>query len=106
MGRVMWRIEFEKMPWKEISSGVREKTHRGDSKQLRLVEFAAGFRETDWCERPHLGLVLEGEFTLEFRHRTERFAAGDGIFIGGSGEGRHRIAVGVGRALLILAEDI
>jgi hypothetical protein len=45
---------------------ARFKAHRRDGKQIRLLEFTAAFVEPDWCEKGHIGIVLEGAIELDF----------------------------------------
>jgi mannose-6-phosphate isomerase-like protein (cupin superfamily) len=49
--------------------------------------------EPHWCERGHAGLILEGQFQIEFADGTEVFNAGDGIAIPHGSEHRHRATV-------------
>jgi hygromycin-B 7''-O-kinase len=59
-------------------------------KILRLVEFTNEYVEQDWCFKDHIGCVLEGELEITFAGKTERFSAGDGIFISGGDKDRHK----------------
>jgi len=40
--------------------GARSKFFQQEDKQIRLVEFTDEFVEPDWCEKGHIGYVLEG----------------------------------------------
>jgi hypothetical protein len=37
---------------------------------MRLVEFTSAFVEPHWCQKAHLGLVLEGELEIDFNGHT------------------------------------
>jgi quercetin dioxygenase-like cupin family protein len=46
-----------------------------------------------WCEKGHVGYILEGEFEIEFDNTTHVFRQGDGLFIPDGAEHRHRARV-------------
>ncbi len=99
-------IDFEDIPWISKAPGIRSKTFRRDGKKIKLVEFTDGYLEEDWCSKPHFGFVLEGSFSIEFEDGLVHFAKGDGIFIQGGEENRHRALISKReRALLILFEQ-
>jgi quercetin dioxygenase-like cupin family protein len=78
------KIDFaalEWMEWADVGTG-RAKTALIPGSRVRLVQFSPGFRQTTWCDRDHVGYVLEGEMLTEFEDgRTIAFRAGDGIVI-------------------------
>ncbi len=45
--------------------------------RVRKVEYSEGFRLDHWCARGHVGLVLEGEFTIKLKNGNE-FVLGPG----------------------------
>ena len=63
-------FDFEEMEWTNGSVGMRYKKFIGGNQQLRLVEFSEGFIEPDWCLKGHAGIVLDGEFALDFARRA------------------------------------
>lgn len=98
------KIDFGALPWQKPAPGVRFKAAGRNGRKLRLVEFTRAHSEKDWCREQHIGWVLQGELEITFADRTERYRAGDGIFIlGGSGE-KHRARVISYRVRLVLVE--
>jgi catechol 2,3-dioxygenase-like lactoylglutathione lyase family enzyme len=74
-------VEFDKLEWESPAPGCRFKAFRRDGKQLRLAEFTPDFVEPDWCEKGHIGMVLNGELEIDFRGRLVRYLEGSAIFI-------------------------
>lgn len=96
---------ISRRPWEEPAKGVRFKAITRDGKRLRLVEFTSEFNEHEWRLKGHIGYVLDGELEIMFEHRTEKFSAGDGVFILGGDKEKHKAHI-IGRAVrLILVED-
>ncbi|MBN1163796.1 MAG: cupin domain-containing protein [Candidatus Krumholzibacteriota bacterium] len=83
------RIDFESISWESPIQGMRCKVKRGEGKQLRLVEYYPEMKP-HWCEKGHLGYMLEGEFEIEFDAETCRYAPGDGIVIPAGKAHRHQ----------------
>jgi ethanolamine utilization protein EutQ (cupin superfamily) len=100
------RVDFAALPWEEKAPGVRFKTLIRGNQRLRLVEFTNEFKDRDWCLKAHIGYVLEGELEITFDDAIERLAAGDGIFIAGGEQERHRAHVKGTLARLILVEEV
>lgn len=86
----MNRIAFDDLPWEVSAAGNRSKTQVLGSRQLRLVEFTPELDHPHWCERGHIGYVLEGELEIEFDRGALTFRAGDGISIPPGLLDRHR----------------
>lgn len=99
------KVDFATLPWEESAPGVRSKAMIRGNQRLRLVEFTDEFIERDWCLKAHTGYVLAGELEITFDDATERLLAGDGLFIAGGEQERHRAHVKGGVARLILVED-
>ena len=94
------RIDFDQYEWEYGSAGMRVKRVVRGGKQMRLVEIGPDFGEADWCEEGHTGVVLEGELEIHFDKTIERLSAGDGVFILGGREARHKSkAVGWSRSV-------
>ena len=99
-------IPFTKLPWESPAAGLRQKTAPCGGHRLRLVEFTDLFQESDWCRKLHIGYVLEGELILDFDGRMERFHPGDGFFLPGGEDHRHKAIVpSGGRALVLLVDE-
>ena len=86
-------IPFEDIDWKQVGPGVREKRNESKDGIVRLVEFAAGFVEPDWCTKQHVGYVIEGCLELRFESDAVELRRGQAIVIPGGGGGRHRARV-------------
>ena len=100
-----YKVDLKKMAWESPLGGLRFKAMKDDVKQLRLVEYG-GDMEPHWCEKGHIGYVLEGQFEITFEKEVAIFNPGDGIFIPPGAEHRHmgKALTDVVRAVMI--EDI
>jgi quercetin dioxygenase-like cupin family protein len=83
--------------------GVRAKSADQGGRQVRLVEFAPGFSEAEWCPKAHVGYVLAGCPEVVFAEGVEVFSQGDALVIP-AGD-RHRARVVEGPVRLFLLED-
>ncbi|MFQ5754383.1 MAG: cupin domain-containing protein [bacterium] len=99
-------VDIESMTWQERVPGARFKAFVRDGKQLRLVEISTELVEPDWCLRGHIGYVLQGEMEINFNGRLKKYKPGQGIFIPGGKEFKHKLRVLSQRVRLILVEDI
>jgi hypothetical protein len=97
-------IHPDDVPWTEPAKGVRYKSTTRNGRKARIVEFAAGFSDADWCRTAHTGYVLAGRLEIAFAEGPELFSAGDIIMIGESDE--HRAKVIDGPVRLFLVEDL
>jgi quercetin dioxygenase-like cupin family protein len=98
----MRRIIFDGCPWLEPAEGVRcRNVELGDGSLVRLVEFAPGFRETNWCGRAHVGYVLAGRMEIEFGDTVEEFSIGDVLAIDAGDIHRARVLDGPVRLFLV-----
>jgi len=102
---VDYKVDFEGIQWETPMKGVRQKVMRHGARQLRLVEYSRDL-EPHWCQKGHIGYLLDGEFEITFDSGVFVFNPGDGIFIPAGSEHRH-----MGRALsntvtVIFVEDI
>ena len=100
-----YRVNFSQVGWESPVKGLRFKAVRQAGRQLRLVEYTKEM-PPHWCEKGHIGFVLEGQLEIRFAREAQTYAAGDGIFIPGGGEHKH-----MGKALtdlvrVIFVEDI
>jgi quercetin dioxygenase-like cupin family protein len=86
---IPYRVDFGAVEWKSPIPGVRHKAFRGESMMLRMVEYSREV-EPHWCERSHIGVILYGEFEIEFESCRHVFRAGDGVFIPAGEAHRHR----------------
>ncbi len=78
-------IPFSVIDWKSVTP----EEHKGETGtsfwrvvergnvRVRKVEYSAGFRSDHWCPRGHIGLVQEGELTVDLKD-GRRFVLGPG----------------------------
>jgi ethanolamine utilization protein EutQ (cupin superfamily) len=83
-----YQVVFGEIPWESSMKGLRFKAVRQGKKQLRLVEYTKEM-EQHWCEKGHIGQVLEGRFEIRFEKETLIYDAGDGVFIPSGPEHKH-----------------
>jgi quercetin dioxygenase-like cupin family protein len=100
------KIDFESLPWKTPLPGARFKAHREGAKQIRLLEFSVEFVEPDWCERGHVGFVLEGTLEVDFKGHVVVYPQGSGIFISSGSAMAHKARSLTPTVLLVLVEDV
>jgi len=97
-------ILFDSLEWESFGDGARFKLFQHGTKQVRLLEFTSDFVDPSWCEKGHIGFVVQGELEIDFQGRIVRYPEGSGIFIlSGSAHKAHSITSTV---LLFLVEDI
>jgi quercetin dioxygenase-like cupin family protein len=83
-----YKVDFEKLSWETPMTGLRFKALRQEGRQLRLVEYTPEM-EPHWCDKGHVGYLLEGRFEIVFDEETAVYEAGDGVFIPPGREHRH-----------------
>ena len=101
-----FRILFDELEWQSPSHGMRFKAFRDGNKQLRLLEFTSGFVEPDWCEKGHVGFVIQGELEIDFQGSNVCYPQGSGIFIPAGSASGHKARSITPVALLFLVEDV
>lgn len=99
-------IEFDKMNWEAPGIGIRYKAYINNKQRIRLIEFSEGFEEKDWCTNGHTGCVLDGEFSIDFNGRIERYQKGDIFYIGAGESEKHKAILTVGEKVLILLFEV
>lgn len=98
-------VRFDELAWQSPASGLRFKACRSAGKQLRLAEFTPEFREAEWCEKGHVGYLLEGILEVRFRSVTVTYRAGDALLIPAGFEHGHKARALTSVARLVLMED-
>ena len=73
-----YKIDFASIPWEMPMKGVRHKVMKQGDRQLRLVEYAKDL-EPHWCEKGHIGYVLEGQLEITFENERVVYNPGDGV---------------------------
>ena len=97
-------VNFTGLPWESPAPGIRHKLHRVDARVLRLVEYS---REMvpHWCIKGHVGQIVAGSLEIEFGSGTQRFEAGNWLFIPPGPEHAHRAFALGSVAIALFVED-
>jgi hypothetical protein len=95
-------IDFKKLKWEKKYPGQRQKTYTRGNQRLRLVELSDEYHEEEWCEKEHIGYVIAGRIIIDFNGESLSFNEGDGIFIIGGRENRHKGIIAKGEKVLML----
>jgi quercetin dioxygenase-like cupin family protein len=98
-------VDFESIPWEAPMAGLRFKADRRGARQLRLVEYTPDM-EPHWCEKGHIGYLLDGRFEIRFDDDVFTFSPGDGIFIPPGKEHRHMGKALTERVRAVFVEDV
>ena len=101
-----YNINFNSLQWESPLPGVRFKAYKNKNKLLRFVEYSSEFIEPEWCTKSHTGYVIEGEFEINFDGTKVKYTKGDGIFIPGGEEHRHKANILSNKVIVFLSEDI
>jgi quercetin dioxygenase-like cupin family protein len=105
MQQSQYKVVFDALEWESPMLGARCKVFRSGTRQIRLVEFTNEFVEPDWCEKGHVGFVIQGELEIDFHGNPVRYPEGSGIFIPpGSGSGHKARSISPA-VLLFLVEE-
>ena len=72
--------------------------------RVRMVEYSAGYRADHWCEKGHIGYVLEGTLELAFKDRRVTYEKGSGIWI--EAGAAHKASSLTKFVRLVLVEDV
>ncbi|GHV10614.1 hypothetical protein FACS1894219_00410 [Clostridia bacterium] len=100
-------ISFDSFPRCESALRLRTKAVNSVNVQIRLVEFSAGFIESEWCKKGHAGYVLDGEFAIDFIGKSERYKKGDIFLITGGEADKHKAVLKDGeKVTLLLFEEV
>ena len=99
-------VEFDKIEWNNTTNGMRTKLFIKGNQQVRLVEFSEGFVEHDWCQKGHAGYVLDGEFSINYSGKFEKYKKGDIIFIPKGQEAKHKAILNKNEKVTLLLFEI
>ena len=100
-----YHVDFDTLEWESPMTGLRFKAISSGGRQLRMVEYTPAMK-MHWCDKGHIGYLLDGEFEIEFESVTVTYRSGDGVFIPPGEEHRHK-----GKALtdvvrVVFVEDV
>jgi quercetin dioxygenase-like cupin family protein len=84
----MYKISFENISWESPIKGMRYKKDVVDDKTIRLVEYTKEM-PSHWCEKGHIGYVIEGQMEIQFEKEKHQYKAGDSIYIPDGAEHKH-----------------
>lgn len=101
-----YRILFDELEWQDGIPGARFKAFRSGNKQIRLLEFTSEFIEPDWCEKGHVGFVIDGELEIDFRGTVVCYPTGSALFIPPSLLSAHKARSVTSKVLLFLVEEL
>lgn len=101
-----FKVQFEQIEWRDALHGARFKAYRDGARQLRLLELTPEFTDKQWCERGHVGIVLQGELEIDFQGRVVNYPEGSGIFITAGAANAHKAKAVSSAVLLFLVEDV
>lgn len=101
-----YRILFDELEWQDGIRGARFKVFRSGDKQIRLLEFTSEFIEPDWCEKGHVGFVIQGELEIDFRGSVVRYPQGSALSILSGSVSGHKARSLTPTVTLFLVEDI
>ncbi len=99
-------VKFKDLEWEVPTKGVRQKTLKQNTQQVRLLEFSDQLLEEEWCTKGHIGYVLEGELSIDFKGKVVHYVKGDGLWIMPGEKYGHKALIAKGKsALLVLFEE-
>ena len=85
---IQYRVDFDALPWQAPMPGLRFRAWDHGGRRLRLVEYTKEM-QPHWCEKGHIGYVLDGRFEIRFEAETHVYEAGDGVFLPPGAEHKH-----------------
>ena len=100
------KVLFDSLEWQEAMPGARFKVFSDGKKQMRLLEFTSEFVEPHWCEKGHVGFVLNGELEINFDGKIVNYTQGAGIFIPAGDHTKHKARAITPSVQLFLVEDV
>jgi quercetin dioxygenase-like cupin family protein len=92
MSMLQYKVNFNDLNWEEPFEGVKCKIFKHGDTQLRLVVYSKEM-PLHWCEKGHYGYILDGKFEIEYQNEKIIYQTGDGVFIPGGKEHKHRAKV-------------
>ena len=100
------KIIFDQIKWDSPIKGMKQKVYDNGNSILRLIHFNAQFIELDWCQKAHIGYILEGEMTIQFKNHLEHYTKGDILDIPKGEAHQHKVILEKGKTVdLIVFEN-
>ena len=100
------KVVFDSLERQALMPGARFKAYGDGQRQMRLAEFTSAFIEPHWCEKGHVGFVLEGKLEIDFGGHIVRYGKGCGIFIPTGVSTKHTARSITPTVQLFLVEDV
>jgi ethanolamine utilization protein EutQ (cupin superfamily) len=97
-------VDFEALSWETPMPGVREKRCRRDGRVVRLVEYSAAMAP-HWCEKGHIGQIIDGVLELEFSSHVVTAKTGDTLLIPPGPAHAHRAVVRTASVTALFVEE-
>ena len=105
MNHLLYKVNFKDIEWESPIEGMKCKIYRYGNQQLRIVEYTKEMLP-HWCEKGHIGYLLEGKFEIEYENEKSVYQPGDGIFIPSGEKHKHKGKVLTDIAKVIFVEDV
>lgn len=99
-----YKIDFPSIDWFQKPGALQKEVIIGENK-MRILELDDSFVEQHWCEKGHLGYVIEGALSMVIDGEVVTFSAGDGMAIPAGTKHKAVIASGE-KAVLMLLEEV
>ncbi len=103
--KIQYKADFDKLKWELPIEGVRHKYIDQNNLRIRLVEYSNEM-PPHWCEKGHYGYLIEGQMEIEYENSKIIYKPGDGIFIPGGPDHKHRARVISKKVLVFFIEKV
>lgn len=100
-----YKLDFDDTPWVNIQLGMSKKKAIFNNTEVTLLKLEFGFVENNWCDKPHYGFVLEGQFKIDFKGKVLTYKKGDRINIQGGAEQLHKAIIEKGDYVELILID-
>jgi ethanolamine utilization protein EutQ (cupin superfamily) len=84
----MYKIELDNLPWESPMEGIRHKRIVIGDMIIRHVEYSK-LTPFHWCEKGHIGYVINGELEIQFNNERQKYKSGDCIIIPDGPDHKH-----------------
>jgi quercetin dioxygenase-like cupin family protein len=102
---MQYKVDFTSMTWESPLEGMQQKVLAFGRRQIRLVEYSKDL-VPHWCEKGHVGYILQGQLEVMFEHETLHYLPGNGIVIPAGCEHKHMARALTDTVTVFFIEDI
>ena len=102
---IQYKVHFDDLAWERPMEGIRCKSYKDSHRQLRLVVYTREMAP-HWCEKGHYGIILDGQFEIEYLDTQVIYQTGDGVFIPPGKEHKHKAKVLSEYVRALFVEDV